>query len=71
MKIWTCKIGQVPSIPSGADLPMREAIAKAYREITGVDPEFIFSGWGGELDPFEQEVAYPGLLANGEEKNDG
>lgn len=56
MKIWSCKIGEVESVASGADLPMRQAIAKAYREITGKEPEFIFSGWGGELEEQERAV---------------
>lgn len=55
-KIWTCKIGEVPSVPSGADGPMRYAVADAYRQITGQDPAFIFSGWGGELDECERAV---------------
>lgn len=58
MKIWHCKIGEcLPSVlPPGADVPMREAIARAYREITGNDPDFIFSGWGGELTEGERAV---------------
>ena len=35
---------------------MRQAITKAYRELTGEDPEFIFSGWAGELDEIEREI---------------
>ena len=58
MKIWSCKIGEVNEslLPSGADGPMRDAVAKAYREITGCDPEFIFSGWGAELTEGERAV---------------
>lgn len=57
-KIWSCKIGEVDDalVPMGADLPMRRAVAKAYQEITGRAPEFIFSGWGAELDESEREV---------------
>lgn len=59
--IWTCKIGKT-DIPRedwnyhpGADYPMRQAITKAYKEITGEEkPEFIFSGWGGELTASER-----------------
>jgi hypothetical protein len=56
--IWTCKIGGLDEIelPNGADLPMRQAIAKAFIEITGQEPEFLFSGWGGQLDKFEMAV---------------
>ena len=60
-KIWACKIGGnlTKDLPRGSDLPMRIAIGKAYRELTGEDPEFIFSGWAGELDQYERAVAYP------------
>lgn len=59
MKIWTCKIGGVyeGDLPDGADAPMRRAVEKAYREITGVDADFNFSGWGGELSASEAVVA--------------
>lgn len=56
MKIWTCKIGEVDDVPSGSDFPMRCAVEKAYFEITGQYPEFIFSGWGGELEESERAV---------------
>jgi hypothetical protein len=55
-KIWSCKIGETASVPSGADLPMREAVARAYEEITGESPVFIFSGWGAELTEPERAV---------------
>ena len=57
-KIWTCKIGECDDtdLPSGADGPMRAAVAKAYREITGREPDFAFTGWGGELDEPERAV---------------
>lgn len=56
-KIWTCKIGEVATIPPGADGPMREAVSEAYHAITGTWPEFLFSGWGGELTDLERAVA--------------
>lgn len=58
MKIWSCKIGEVGAekLPLGADGPMREAVGRAYREITGEDPRFIFSGWGAELTEGERAV---------------
>ena len=58
MKIWNCKIGEVVdgSLPSGADSPMRQAVEAAYRELTGKDPEFCFSGWAGELDETERKI---------------
>ena len=58
--IWECKIGgKVSFMPRGADAPMREAIAKAFREVTGEEPEFIFSGWGAELTEGEKLVLEP------------
>ncbi len=59
MKIWSCKIGEADNddLPSGADGPMREAVAKAYRELTGHDADFCFSGWNGALTRAERDVA--------------
>lgn len=57
-RIWTCKIGSELGslgLPSGADEPMREAVTRAFEELTGFAPEFVFSGWGGELT--EPELA--------------
>ena len=58
MKIWTCKIGEVDEseLFNGADAPMREAVEEAYKKLTGKDSDFIFSGWGSELDISEREV---------------
>jgi len=56
LKIWTCKIGEVVDVPHGADGPMRDAVERAYMEITGKRPEFCFSGWGGELTQVERDV---------------
>ena len=56
MKIWTCKIGEVTNMPAGGDAPLRNAVAKAYRELTGQDDDFIFSGWGGELTEGERAL---------------
>ena len=58
MNSWSCKIGEVdPSgVPNGGDGPMRKAVAAAYRELTGVEPEFIFSGWGAQLTEGERAV---------------
>lgn len=57
--IWDCKIGEVDraKLPPGADAPMRQAVEAVYRELTGEEPRFIFSGWGGELTDIEREVA--------------
>jgi hypothetical protein len=58
MSIWTCKIGEADwgTLPSGADLPMRRAVEKAYYEITGKKANFLFSGWGGSLTESERSV---------------
>ncbi len=57
--LWTCKVGGPAGagLPPGADNAMRAAVEKAYREITGQDPEYIFSGWGGADGLTEQERA--------------
>ena len=59
MKIWSCKIGECDEglLELGADAPMRKAVQKAYGEVTGLDADFCFSGWGAELDEFERAVA--------------
>lgn len=55
--IWTCKIGGPGVLLGGGnDLPMRQAIIAAYREVTGREPEFIFSGWGATLTEPERAV---------------
>ena len=58
MKIWKCKIGEcdVALLPDGADAPMRAAVRRAYKEITGQEPTFLFSGWGAELTEPERAV---------------
>lgn len=55
-KIWYCKIGEVASVPHGSDFPMRRAVEKAYQEITGETPIFIFSGWAAQLSEAERAV---------------
>jgi hypothetical protein len=57
MKAWECKIGWADgsTLPEGADLPMRTAVATAYRQLTGTEPGFIFSGWGAVLTDLERE----------------
>lgn len=56
--IWDCKIGEVDRdlLPLGGDAPMRQAVAEAYYRLTGKTPDFIFSGWGGELTEGERAV---------------
>jgi hypothetical protein len=57
-KMWYCKIGEVDpaKVPHEADAPMREAVLRAYKELTGEEPVFIFSGWGAELEERERAV---------------
>jgi len=56
MKTWTCKIGEHDFDQHGADSPMRDAVTEAYRKVTGQEPVFVFSGWGGELTEIERAV---------------
>ena len=58
MKVWECKIGGCDDscLPPGSDSPMREAIKIAYKELTGKDCDFIFSGWGSELTEYERAI---------------
>lgn len=57
-RIWTCKIGgKIPDeLASGVDLPMRRAVENAFLEITGVEAEFTFSGWAGQLTDVERSA---------------
>jgi hypothetical protein len=56
-RIWTVKVGgRVPLLPSESDPPMRAAVARAFEDVTGVVPEFTFSGWGGTLTEPERAV---------------
>lgn len=58
MKIWSCKVGQVvdEDVLDGADQPMAAAVKRAYKELTGKEPDFMFSGWGDSLTEDEREV---------------
>jgi hypothetical protein len=57
-KTWHCWIGEVAAsnLPSGADGHMREHVERAYRELLGRVPDFIFSGWGDPLPEPERAV---------------
>lgn len=57
-KIWGCKIGECVEgdLRPGVDEPMREAVTRAYRLITGKEPTFLFSGWGEKLTESERAV---------------
>lgn len=58
--IWECKIGLKPGtkvhLKGGVDLPMCIAVEKAFKEITGLECDFNFSGWGAELDQYQKQV---------------
>jgi hypothetical protein len=56
--IWNCKIGEVnrKKLPQDSDVPMRKVVREAYLKLTGEEPVFVFSGWGGELTPEERDV---------------
>lgn len=54
--IWECKIGEAEPLQHPADPIMREAVANAYRKLTGREPDFIFSGWGAKLTEPERAV---------------
>ena len=58
LKIWDCKIGEIQNkhLPESSDSPMRRAVEEAYIKITGHEPLFNFSGWGGELTEVERAV---------------
>lgn len=58
---WECKIGfpEGVEIPPGADSPMREAVQKAFKELTGLDCSNLFSGWGAKFTPAELHVIDP------------
>ena len=59
MKIWRCKIGDVENslLADGADEPMREAVIKAYKKLTGRTHEFCLSGWGSQLSTDERTAS--------------
>lgn len=55
--IWACKIGETKAaLPAGADAPMRAAVERAYRELTGEQAAFTISGWSAELTEGERAV---------------
>lgn len=55
--VWDCRIGPfIGKLPSNADIAMRKAVKRAYKEITGEDAPNFFSGWGGDFSPLEHEI---------------
>jgi len=61
---WECKIGVTADksavLRGGADLPMRKAIEAEFVKQTGMEPDFIFSGWGAALTPVQMEIVTGG-----------
>lgn len=55
---WTCTIGECPrdALPHGSDAPMRSAVARAYEDLTGYPPEFIFSGWNAHITESQRAI---------------
>jgi hypothetical protein len=46
--VWECAVGGKDPVivPSGGDFPMRQAVEKAFFDLTGKHPEMCYSGWG-------------------------
>jgi hypothetical protein len=63
--IWHCKIGEAErsELPKCPDELMRKAVERAYKEVTGKAPVFLFSGWAGELTEPERAVVEDRLPA--------
>jgi hypothetical protein len=56
-QIWGCQIGgKYLRLPPGSDGPMRTAVEKAFKEITGLDAQFTFSGWSETLSESRRAV---------------
>lgn len=57
-KAWSCTIGLMGDLdlPPGADGPMRQAVERAFFDLTGRHAEFNFTGWGAQLDRYQYEV---------------
>lgn len=55
---WQCKIGSPDGVevPPGGDAPMRAAVEKAFKDLTGEEAKANFSGWGEEFTPQELAV---------------
>lgn len=58
LRVWSCKIGYAEDscLAPGSDGPMRDAVESAFKQVTGGDSEFMFSGWDGQLSPGELAV---------------
>lgn len=61
--VWSCKIGVIGDlrVPSGADLPMRQAVQREFNRLTGVWCDATFSGWGDGFTESEMRIIEPGI----------
>jgi hypothetical protein len=61
--IWECKIGGIAAVdlPNGCDAPMRMAVEREFKRLTGAEEDFTFSGWGASLTE-EERAAYENRL---------
>lgn len=63
--VWYCKIGgeipdevwEIDGEYAANDQDMRPIVKKAYERRFGVEPEFVFSGWGQTLTESERAAA--------------
>lgn len=65
-QVWTCKVGgKITGLPKGADGPMRRAVQECFSRLSGYEPDFCFSGWGGGLSEGERAVVEnrPAIMA--------
>lgn len=55
--VWECRIvGFNVTLPQGADVPLRQAVEKAFRKLTGDDSVACFSSWDAELPAIEARI---------------
>jgi len=53
---WIGIIGETEhgKLPYGGDSPMRKAVEKAFKEVTGHDEEILYSGWSANAKTVER-----------------
>jgi hypothetical protein len=58
LAIWTCKMGYAnrAELPLGADGDVRKVVEAKFKQMMNRSPEFIFSGWAGQLSEGELAV---------------
>lgn len=50
--------GKMRCFRGGCDFPMRIAVEKEFRRITGQEPDFTYSGWGAKLTKVQRYCEY-------------